>query len=535
MSELPTPAPASSTAQNSALDIVLFGRNDAGKSSLLGALLQASQTQEHILMGHLTDVSQRLAELQRRLYEGTPRETVDEIVPYPVVFEPFGGEHAPGRLEAVLVDCDGRVANELLARRRTFGEGNSDGTLAQALVRADALVLAVDASLPAAQIDADFVEFGRFLKLLQEDRGQRTEIGGMPVFLVLTKCDLLAQPGDSPADWMDRIEERKRQVHDRFDEFPARQPDKAPPAFGRIDLHLWATAVKRPQLAGSPALPRDPYGVAELFRQCLDGARVFRKRRERSALRLWRVAAGSMALLLTAGLLVLSLPLTHRLSEPSALEKQIDHYRAHEQEQSTLARHRQVQQQLADLEAWVSDPDFAALPRDKQAYVRARLEELQAYRDYEDQLLQVMDPRDARSRAQLDDIERDMNALVPPPVYREAWSQTDAEALRADRLEDIAAIRRALGGVETWYQKLAQEGRKVLDSADAANLPARARKVLDADKTPPFPDKDPDKPLPGARQATYATLFGFTTVADNRRRWDEVKKKLEPLAALEKP
>ena len=33
--------------------------------------------------------------------------------------------------------------------------------------------------------------------------------GGLPVFLVLTKCDLLARAGDSPADWMDRIEQRK--------------------------------------------------------------------------------------------------------------------------------------------------------------------------------------------------------------------------------------------------------------------------------------------------------------------------------------
>jgi len=34
-----------------ALRIVLFGMPDAGKSSLLGALLQAGQTQEHLLDG----------------------------------------------------------------------------------------------------------------------------------------------------------------------------------------------------------------------------------------------------------------------------------------------------------------------------------------------------------------------------------------------------------------------------------------------------------------------------------------------------
>ena len=38
-----------------ALRIVLFGLPHAGKSSLLGALAQAGQTQENLLPGHLTD------------------------------------------------------------------------------------------------------------------------------------------------------------------------------------------------------------------------------------------------------------------------------------------------------------------------------------------------------------------------------------------------------------------------------------------------------------------------------------------------
>src|SRR5438270_10973435 len=111
----PAPAP---TVNPDALRVVLFGMPDAGKSSLLGALGQAAQTQEHLLNGHLTDLSQGLAELQRRLYENQPRETLEEIVPYPVAFEPFApqGQKTAERVEAVFVDCDGRVANELLAR-----------------------------------------------------------------------------------------------------------------------------------------------------------------------------------------------------------------------------------------------------------------------------------------------------------------------------------------------------------------------------------------------------------------------------------
>src|SRR2546425_11032942 len=123
MPESSATAPSLVRLDRSALRIVLFGMPDAGKSSLLGALAQAAQTQEHMLNGHLTDLSSGLSELQRRLYEEAPRETLEEVVPYPVAFEPFAkaGATAPdGRMEAVLVDCDGRVANDLLARRRSL-------------------------------------------------------------------------------------------------------------------------------------------------------------------------------------------------------------------------------------------------------------------------------------------------------------------------------------------------------------------------------------------------------------------------------
>src|SRR5262249_50740188 len=117
-----TPAPVS-TASSDAARIVLFGMPDAGKSSLLGALAEAAQTQEHLLNGHLTDLGGGLAELHHRLYEDKPREPLEEVFPYAVAFEPFparGQTPAVQRTQAVLVDCDGRVANELLTRRRAL-------------------------------------------------------------------------------------------------------------------------------------------------------------------------------------------------------------------------------------------------------------------------------------------------------------------------------------------------------------------------------------------------------------------------------
>src|SRR5262249_53094559 len=155
----------------------LFGMPEAGKSSLLGALAQAAQTQEHLLRGHLK-VSTGLAELQHRLYDGKPKETLDEVVPYPTVFEAFADSSGEKRrTELAFFDCDGRVANELLSRRRSLDSAGNEQSLAYQIEEADVLVLAIDAAASTAQVDADFAEFSRFLRLLRRQRGGQSEVG----------------------------------------------------------------------------------------------------------------------------------------------------------------------------------------------------------------------------------------------------------------------------------------------------------------------------------------------------------------------
>src|SRR5713226_1037589 len=150
------PPNAAASLPPKALRIVLFGMPDAGKTSLLGALAQAAQTQDRQLQGRLSDLWHGLAELQRRVYEEKASETLDEIVPHPVSFEPFKGAKADPeqRLDAVLVDCDGRVANELLTQQRALGD-SSAGKLADSILRADALILVVDSAATPEQIDND--------------------------------------------------------------------------------------------------------------------------------------------------------------------------------------------------------------------------------------------------------------------------------------------------------------------------------------------------------------------------------------------
>jgi hypothetical protein len=304
------------------LRLVLFGLPGAGKSSLLGALAQAAEAHPHLLDGRIADPSPNLADLRRNVYQHGSLDAGHEIVSYSFDYEPTG-KAAP--LNAVVLDCDGRAADALIRNPAPVA-----GALSQEMLDADALVLAVDASASLERLEADFGEFDHFLSRMEHRRGERTDIGGLPVFLVLTKCDKIARPGATTADWLEQIEERKREIGRRFRKFLAgREAAHLPAGFGRIHLQLWATAVWRPPLASAATKPDDPYGVAELFRQCLDQAAAFRERRDNSAHRLVQMTlatvGGVLALLVAAASLVASDAL-HQ--PPSPLQIQVESLRS---------------------------------------------------------------------------------------------------------------------------------------------------------------------------------------------------------------
>src|SRR5262249_9894027 len=107
MAEPGSPPTSTTVPRADAVRIVLFGMPAAGKTSLLGALAQAPQTQDHLLHGHIEARSHGLEALQPQLYDEQPRRTAEEVVPYVVDFEPFptDGPQASAHLDAILIDC----------------------------------------------------------------------------------------------------------------------------------------------------------------------------------------------------------------------------------------------------------------------------------------------------------------------------------------------------------------------------------------------------------------------------------------------
>jgi hypothetical protein len=543
MATIGVATPPAPTAASAPLQIVLFGMPAAGKTSLLGALGQAAQSQEHLLHGRLTDPSHGLGELQRRLYGDKPRRTSDEIVPYPIHFEPFATSPngaADDQLDAVFIDCDGQVANDLLARRKELIESSPEGTLAREVLDADTLILVVDASAPTTQVDADFVEFGRFLHQFERQRGRRIEVGGLPVFLVLAKCDLLAHPEDTPSVWMERIEESKRQVDKRFHDYMARGAVAGGSrAFGHIDLHLWATAVKRPPLAGVPAKPNEPYGVAELFRQCLVNATQYRRRCRSSSRRLaWTLAGTGGIFVLLLGMIV-SLAVGHGFGRSAGgLQTRIDTYQLSEGRTAAERLRGSPADLRVKIAAWAefrNDPGYDSLPPETRDLVRDRLEELKAYSTFLEALKAKPTFPPGGDRADLEALVDALKTSLALP--RPEWGATEAGKLHDDRLEEAQALLKAIAQVEDWYQSRTGAAERQWLFSDrlpgkedaGLNWPewqGKAGDLLMQAATPPAREADA---VPGAPTYTYATILRIPSVAKARGDWERARLRLERL------
>jgi hypothetical protein len=517
-----------------ALHIVLLGMPDAGKTSLLAALAEAARTQTESLAGRLTAPEPKLEELRQGLYEGKPQSAQETLASYPLRFEQTAADDPTSNesLDAVVVDSAGPELADLLLKPRVILTGSKKSNLGQAVSRADAVILAVDAAAGPA-LERSFAELARFLETLEETRGQRTEVGGLPVYLILTKCDLLAVPGDTPESWMERIEERKREVQRRFASFLERHSRHRSARFGSLDLHLWATAVKRPAFKESGSKTNEPYGVAELFRQALGSARAFQERRGTAGRRLAWTLAGSILLVAFMCLTIAGLVGRTRQADPEVrvLQSALDSYRSREAQTASLRLREPIQAKIGELTDIRSSPAFDRIPEDQRQYLLSRLQELQDYKAYKEKIVRLPAPESVRNEQELGELEASLTSALPPAEYRSHWEQTEAMLLRAQRLDECKALRGAVADLQEWYNSLSRRGRDLWSfsrhgDTSPVTWPDWQSQVLALLNESESRAQRRGERLPGSNRLTYAALQRFETVATARTNWDGVRQRL---------
>lgn len=508
------------------LRIVLFGAPGAGKSSLIGALAQAGQTQGQQLGGQLLDVSGGMTELKNQTYQNGPAPTQDELRDYPLAIEPL----TPGKgatQTATLIDCSGQAAQAIMASQTELPPGSP---LAQALLDADALILLVDAGGP---LDRSVAMIGDFLRLFQSARGQRAEIAGLPVYLVLSKVDTIAKPGDTYIQWVQRIEEGKRKLDQRFQTLLQEQ---AGLPFGRVQVHLSATAVKRPALADHPA-KAEPFGVAELFHESLASAKAYWKRREHAAGRLSLAVAGMLGFVGLLGILAAVLYSLRPSAELTALENQV--HRVLPASSAAERLREPVDERLKELAQIQASPQYLQLPpklRDEVEQARAEIEQYQKH--YKEFQAQVIDPRFVTRDEDLDKIEKSLDAFALPDEYLSAWADTKLVQRMQRWRQDVRQLREAAKDEETWIrqqvdeaQKLRKQGGLVVAKSMPADQSAAWFKQVQE-----YLDRGPRHKrthrLPGSASLSYDHVYKLQRVERAAKDWEIAKRSLEDLRKL---
>lgn len=537
--------PEAATTVPDAPRILLFGHPRSGKSSLLGALLRAGETQGGVLGYEVIDPTGRLNLIRDHVYGGAPFEnTGTELVTYAVRLRPLQNEAQPAGepQTVVLMDCDGGAANALLKHPDPLIERGVKGTIATAVVKSDLIALVVNVGAGDAELDTAFDEFLMFLERVHGRKAFEREVGGFPIFLVLTQADTLAEKGDTRAEWEGRLRGNLRYALRRFAEFLEDQEpvgDTGSPflPFGSVELEGYTVAVRRPPLADDPHPPDEPFGVAEMFRDAFAAAKAHFDRARRSQRRL-RVTAWSVVLTVAAMLVgAVGLSVFQPTQSDPGLAERVRGFELSEPPAAVRLAEKNIARTKRTLTAFEADPGFFALPDDLREFVTGRLKEIEDYQAYRAKLSEAPAPAEARTLEELAHTEAVLTTdLALPPQY--TWGETEAARLRDKWLADIPLIRAAEAAWQEWYRGLVNQALALsLTRSFDGDWRDRVAALIASSERPPFNPADPiagseSVPQPRGEPVTYRIPAEFDRVYQARRDWEYDRNRLLHLRDL---
>ncbi len=509
--------------------ILLFGTPGAGKSALLGALVQAAPA----LKAAVADKRGELEELKNSTYADTIAPTTNALESYDVNVKPDSRASAWASHRLTVLDCSGKTAAQMLQAEEPFAKRHP---LHKPIFSADTVVLAVDASVTGKELKDEFAQFGHWLRELYVTRARRTDIADLPVYLVLTKCDLLARKEDTHAGWLLRIEEGKRRVEEKFRDYLKEQG----PGFGTVRLQLWATSIKRPALADRKANVQEPFNVAELFRECLQSATEFRDRRQRSANRLQNVVAGLLGLIVVLGLIVSILIEFDPPTRGTTLEEQTLTLLPRKEANSTERLQgglKKLEGKQAELAKVKMASDFERLPAETQKAVTDYHDEIARYVELHYQAQASLKlPHLAKNEGEFGELEKSANQFV---VTQESLETPVGRRARKCR-EEFALVRKAITSEEDWLTQQFKVNNALLDQSDALYRKVRDKLKASAEdfanwkklkgeydaqiqKRPGFPRQDV---IAGVTRVKHDDLGMFANIKEARAEWHRSKQML---------
>lgn len=283
----------------------------------------------------------------------------------------------------------------------------------------DAVLLAIDAT--DAALEQQFDQFDHFLRRSRNRRGRDVSVGGLPLFLVLTKCK------PSP-----QADQRLKDLGSRFEQWLHFVPNRLP--FGSLAV------------TASLAEP-----IAELAAACSTAATINAERRLLSGARLRILLAifAAIALFLFAGAAILALSQSR---DEDRLHTDVRWLRDHEP--ATTVRLAESANRLHRLRLIADHPGFEKLPADDRNFVACRITEYQAYCDFRDRIENTLGPAEVRTDAELRTLESELDGpLSPPAEYDAVWHDTDACQLYRKWKTDAALLRRCRDDLAEHYRE----------------------------------------------------------------------------------
>jgi hypothetical protein len=293
--------------------------------------------------------------------------------------------------------------------------------------------------------------------------------------------------------WEARIEERKREVMERFKQFlTGAGVRNGEFRFGSIDLEVRSTAVRRPALTDVPPNPREPLGVAELFQTAFEEAINFRARQARSRKRLLVTvggAGGFLAALAAAGALLLINP---ERPVRYSLEDRVEAARSTEGPTAATRLGSNLDRRVKEWAEIHSHPEFPELSGDAQSVVRSRLEEGRAYQTFRDSLHTITPPTGTHSLSELDQVEERLRKHLPPAPYADEWMPTEAVQQREQLLKEAAAVRATVGKLTQYYFTLENRATRLpRATALSAEWLQEANELVPNEQLIPRPKTEP--------------------------------------------